>query len=199
MNEANETAMKVLNAATELFAVKGFKETAVRDIATATGMTMSNIYYYYGNKEGLLLAVLEQFWKHMKEGLSRVTELDLPPLERFKLLIETHLKLILGKYRNEAKIAVVEEHEWISNQLHRQALDLYCKELQGLQSLGYVNKNYDVVPLSFYILGSIIWHLRWHKSDGQIPIDKIAEQQVNFVLDGILDRSGSDRRVEEKS
>jgi TetR/AcrR family transcriptional regulator, cholesterol catabolism regulator len=197
-NEVIETETKVLRAATVLFAEKGFKETSVRDIATATGMTMSNIYYYYGSKEGLLLAVLEQFWKHMEEGLSRVIELDLPPLERFKLLVKTHLRLILSEYRNEAKIAMVEEHEWISSQLHRKALDIYRKELQSLQNLGHVDRNSNATLLSFYILGSIIWHLRWHNPDGQVPFDKVTEQLVNFVLNGILNGSASDRQVAEK-
>lgn len=195
-NETSETARKVLDAAAELFATKGFEATSVRDIAAATGMTMSNIYYYYQSKEGLLVAVLEKFWRHMYEGLHGVIESDLPPLERFRLLVKTHLRLVLEEYRNRAKIAVVEERLRVSKQLHREALDMYRKELENLQSFGYIDKGQNVTLVAFYILGGIIWHLRWYRSSGQFSLDQITENYANFVLGGILTGPASGRGTE---
>ena len=59
INENNKTPQKIIDAAVKLFAVNGFKGTSIRNIAKITGMTISNIYYYLGNKEGLLFAILE--------------------------------------------------------------------------------------------------------------------------------------------
>ena len=43
---------KVLQVAIKLFSAKGFKGTSIRDIAQAMNMSISNIYHYFGNKEG---------------------------------------------------------------------------------------------------------------------------------------------------
>jgi AcrR family transcriptional regulator len=41
---------KILEASLDLFAAKGFRGTSIRDIANAVGISISNIYHYFGNK-----------------------------------------------------------------------------------------------------------------------------------------------------
>ncbi len=52
-----ETANKILQTASKLFAEKGFSNVSVRDICKETGTTAPVIYYYFGNKKGLFDAV----------------------------------------------------------------------------------------------------------------------------------------------
>ncbi len=59
MTQPLENKDKLLKTAIDLFAAKGFKGTSIRDIAQAMGMSISNIYHYFGSKEGLMLAILE--------------------------------------------------------------------------------------------------------------------------------------------
>lgn len=60
MDEVLETREQVIKAAIDLFSTKGFNGTSIRAIANAMGMSISNIYHYFVNKEGLMLAILEQ-------------------------------------------------------------------------------------------------------------------------------------------
>lgn len=55
--EHRETAEKILQAASKLFAEKGFSNVSVRDICKETGTTAPVIYYYFGSKKGLFDAV----------------------------------------------------------------------------------------------------------------------------------------------
>jgi AcrR family transcriptional regulator len=48
-----ETAGKILQAASKLFAEKGFANVSVRDICRESGTTAPVIYYYFGSKKGL--------------------------------------------------------------------------------------------------------------------------------------------------
>lgn len=71
----NETKNKILDKATELFALKGFGAVSVRDIAKAVGIKMSTIYYYYESKEALVDDVLSRFekgYRHYFDWLSGV-------------------------------------------------------------------------------------------------------------------------------
>ncbi|HNX48887.1 MAG TPA: TetR/AcrR family transcriptional regulator [Thermoanaerobaculaceae bacterium] len=65
---------RLLAAAVGLFAVKGYAATTVRDILRAAGVTAPVLYYHFGNKEGLFLALV-------REGVEKV---DAARLEAFK-------------------------------------------------------------------------------------------------------------------
>lgn len=49
----------ILQAATWLFAKKGFKDTSMADLSNITDVAEGTIFYHYKNKETLFLAVLE--------------------------------------------------------------------------------------------------------------------------------------------
>lgn len=51
----------ILQAATHLLAVKGYKETSMAELAKATGVAQGTIFYHYNNKEELFLACLQAF------------------------------------------------------------------------------------------------------------------------------------------
>ena len=190
-----ETPTKLIDVAIDLFAANGFKGTSIRDISKLTGMTLSNIYYYFGSKEGLLFAVLERSTCGIVERLRQVCESHLDPLERFKLLLKTHLSLILDTYRKEAKILFLDEEHLIriSKEFQVDILNMYRRQLQNLQSQGYIDKKRNVIALAFDILGVINWHLRWYKPGGAMSLDEVAEEMLAFVLRGVLIPPGRGR------
>ncbi len=49
---------RLLEAASRLFASKGYTATSVRDIVSAAGVTAPSLYHHFGNKEGLFLALV---------------------------------------------------------------------------------------------------------------------------------------------
>lgn len=52
------SAERILNTALDLFAVKGYDATAVREICEAAGITKPTLYHFYGSKEGVLRALV---------------------------------------------------------------------------------------------------------------------------------------------
>ncbi len=51
---------RVLRAALRLFATKGYAATTVRDILRAAGVTAPVLYYHFGSKEGVFLALARE-------------------------------------------------------------------------------------------------------------------------------------------
>lgn len=51
---------RLLSAAREMFARKGYNGTTVREIVVAVGVTKPVLYYYFRNKEGLYLELLRE-------------------------------------------------------------------------------------------------------------------------------------------
>lgn len=54
---AAQTAQRILDAATVLFASRGFADVSLDDVARAAGVTRGAVYHHYANKAGLFGAV----------------------------------------------------------------------------------------------------------------------------------------------
>ncbi len=69
--KSDVTREKILEAATELFAQRGYAGTGVDRLAERSGIAKTAIYYHFGNKEGLLAAVLERAASVWIENIQR--------------------------------------------------------------------------------------------------------------------------------
>lgn len=124
VTETAGTRARVISAASELFATRGFSGTSISAIRAASGVLPSSIYWEFGNKEGLLSAVLEESaenW-HRQAGESARRAFDQSrqtgrhPLEAyFQILAEElterpdflRLLLLLALERREADPATI--------------------------------------------------------------------------------------------
>jgi len=190
MTEPQTNKDRIIRVAIDLFSTKGFKGTSIRDIASAMGMSISNIYHYFGNKEGLWLAILEYSAKGIVEKLRQISELEMEPLARFKLLLDTHIRRSKN-HTKEAKIFFIDEEHLtaegnkINQKIQREILGIYIKELRNLEAMGYVNCK-SLTVLAFNILGVINWHLRWYRPEGSMSLEEISQEIVSFVMHGML-------------
>jgi len=57
----------IMEVATAEFAAKGLGGARIDAIADATHTSKRMIYYYFGSKEGLYLAVLEESYRRMRQ------------------------------------------------------------------------------------------------------------------------------------
>lgn len=76
-----KTRARVLAAATEIFADKGFAGATVEAIASAAAVNMRMIHHYFGDKAGLYVAVLEDLLGHLRQA-------ELRPIEETGTAIE---------------------------------------------------------------------------------------------------------------
>lgn len=193
MDEVLETREQVIKAAIDLFSTKGFNGTSIRAIAKAMGMSISNIYHYFVNKEGLMLAILEQSSKRLLDYLRQISEKEMEPLDRFRLLIESHVR-VAEVFRKESKIFLIDEDHLSpegnekNRQTQREILNIYLKELQTLKELGYFSSR-NLMVLAFNTLGVINWQLKWYRPDGALTMDDVCKEIVSFVMYGLLGES----------
>jgi AcrR family transcriptional regulator len=65
--DPDATRKNIIEIATEEFAEKGFNGARVDDIAARTNTSKRMIYYYFGDKEGLFVAVVEQAYGRIRQ------------------------------------------------------------------------------------------------------------------------------------
>jgi len=67
----HDTRQRVLKAAAELFATRGYAATSISAICRASGALPSSLYWEFGNKAGIFAAVLEDSAKRWLEQSGR--------------------------------------------------------------------------------------------------------------------------------
>jgi AcrR family transcriptional regulator len=87
VRDAEATRQRILDAAEKEFSAKGLAGARVDVIAAGSGANKRMIYYYFGNKENLYVAVLENAYTHMRSEESSLSLDSLDPLAAIRALV----------------------------------------------------------------------------------------------------------------
>ena len=88
----DESRRRILDAAEELFAERGFDRTSFVDISAQSGISRGSIPWHFKNKDGLLMAVLE---RSLRRAVSRELYLEsLPELPALSRVLGDYAKYL---------------------------------------------------------------------------------------------------------
>lgn len=88
LRDKERTRAEILRIATEEFARQGYAGARVDEIATRTSTTKRMIYYYFGGKEKLYIAVLERAYAQARAAEQEVDVDHLDPVTAIRQLAE---------------------------------------------------------------------------------------------------------------
>ncbi|MGQ0676509.1 MAG: TetR/AcrR family transcriptional regulator [Rhodospirillales bacterium] len=89
------TRERILKAATAEFAARGLGGARVDAIARRAGANKRMLYHYFGNKEGLFLAVMERTYAHIRHREERLRLEALPPVAAMRKLVRFTFRYFL--------------------------------------------------------------------------------------------------------
>jgi AcrR family transcriptional regulator len=123
-HDSARTMAEILEVATHEFADKGLAGARIDEIAAATRTSKRMIYYYFGSKDGLYLAVLEEAYRRMRSIEADLHLDDLGPVQALRRLVE----FTYDHHRdNEDFIRLV-----MSENIHRAE---YLRQSKGIRQL----------------------------------------------------------------
>ena len=85
-NDPEGTKRNIIEVATKEFAENGLSGARIDEIAAKTKSSKRMIYYYFGDKDGLYLKVLENAYSKVRETEATLDLEGLPPLEALEKL-----------------------------------------------------------------------------------------------------------------
>lgn len=86
--DAERTRAEILEVATAVFARDGYSGARVDEIASITSTTKRMLYYYFGGKEQLYLAVLQSAYQGVRSAERALAAGDLDPVAAIRRLAE---------------------------------------------------------------------------------------------------------------
>ena len=123
-NDPERTKAEILRVAIHEFGEKGLAGARIDEIAAATATSKRMIYYYFGSKDGLYLAALEQSYSLVRDLEMQLQLDDMDPQTALRCLVTVMFDHHLG---NEDYIRIV-----MSENIHR---GRYLAQSQKIQEL----------------------------------------------------------------
>jgi TetR/AcrR family transcriptional regulator, cholesterol catabolism regulator len=194
----DEKLESILRTAARVFAERGYHQASIRDIARATGVSLSGLYYYFESKEELLFLIQDHAFGTLHDNLERLLEGEKDPHRRLRLLIENHLRFFLA---NMAEMKVL-SHEADSltgdyrrrvNARKRRLTEIATAILRELQPEPPV----DLRVATFALFGMMNWLYNWYRPGKDVPVERLARDIGRLYLRGFLG-SADDATAGEK-
>ncbi|MFZ2510019.1 MAG: TetR/AcrR family transcriptional regulator [Gordonia sp. (in: high G+C Gram-positive bacteria)] len=185
-NKAQQTRSRLLHAAVESFAERGFHGTTTRDLAATAGMSPAAVYVHYPSKEHLLyeLSVMGH-----RKTLAQLDEHDnpgLPPADRLHRLIYAFalhhaLDHTSARIVNYELASLSAEHLIEIRELRRQIVARVGTVVaDGVASGAF--RTTDPRAVNLAILSMNIDIARWYSESGSLTPDALAESYANLAL-----------------
>ncbi len=91
---SNERALRIITAARDEFARRGFAGARVDQIARRAGVNKQLLFYYFLSKRGLFHAVLTQAARELEEALAALAAPSGGPLERLRHTLQAQFDFL---------------------------------------------------------------------------------------------------------
>ncbi len=189
------TRERILAAATEVFARRGFHGTRVADIAELAGIAYGLVYHHFKNKEEILSAIFAERWGDMVRYLYELGGSDL----KFEEKISKMVHFLVETYRHEPHLMTVmineisRSYEFIESHDIEQVLvafDAIEAIIRGGIASGEVREEIDAQLATYSVLGVVEMVLtgyvigRLERSDREDFLRD--ERQLTAMLVGML-------------
>ena len=149
---------RIIKAAMDEFAARGFKGASMDAIAARTHTTRALINYYFGSKEKLYLAVLEHVYCEIRQAESLLDLDHLPPVDAIRRIVEFtfnyyldhegFVRLVVAE--NQAKGRHLEKSKAMRS-LNRTIIDTLGRVIDRGQRDGSFRADLDVVEIHMAI------------------------------------------------
>jgi AcrR family transcriptional regulator len=192
--QSEQTKQQIIEAATQLFARKGFYGTSVSDLTQAVGLTKGALYYHFTDKDALFFAVIESVKNTWGEAVAEVVTGSNNSLTQIEILFKKHAQLLS---RNEFMCFVMSnlmsEMESVDPKYSSVIEDVYEelilfaeKIISSGQSKGEIRSDVDSRLLSLNIVG-ILKGIGCYPKLKRMTINRIAmaDSLVKVLVDGI--------------
>lgn len=88
-----DTRARLIASARQAFATQGYAQTSMDDFTARAGLTRGALYHHFGDKKGLLAAVVAQLDGEMDASLQRISEQAVDPWEGFCERCRVYLRM----------------------------------------------------------------------------------------------------------
>ena len=189
-----ETRAKLIAAARKAFGEQGYAEASMDDFTAEAGLTRGALYHHFGDKKGLLEAVIQQIDAEMAQRLKAISSAAPTPWEGFvqenigyvEMALEPEIQRILLR---DGPAVLGDPSRWPSADGCIAAIQ---KSVEDLQEAGLVRNDIDAEVVARLISGASMDAALWIANAADPPAASGKALPVfKALLEGLLRREAA--------
>jgi TetR/AcrR family transcriptional regulator, cholesterol catabolism regulator len=195
-SKSERTRVRILDAAAEVLAERGYSETRLADIADRAGMKPGSLYYHFASRDELVAEILrigiERSWDLVATAVGRLPS-SATPLSRLESAIRAHTRSIVG--HSSYASAHARCFGQIPSDLaeaHRKDMRAYGEYWHDLfrasQQIGEIDSDIDLFVTRMLSFGAMNWTSEWFRATDPEAVERLADQAVRVIIRGIASR-----------
>lgn len=183
----------IVRVATDLFGQQSYPATSMRDIANAVGVLSGSLYAHIRSKEALLLEIVDAGIGEFLDAVTQASRAYDGAGDRLRAMVGAHVDVVA---RHPEQTLVV-FHQWrylsgdaqvVVRRRRKQYEQLFTDVVRTGVEDGTFAPDIDVRIAVLSVLGSLNWTPEWLSSTGPRPVDEVAQELAEAVLNGVLGR-----------
>lgn len=210
-NDLDTTRVRILEAAGQMFAERGFESTTVRDICQAAGANIAAVNYYFGDKERLYIeAVVRAHRWRLDQATLPNWDANTPPRKRLADFIHTFFRRVLGgpddTWRTRLVMREIMQPTAACAEIAQSNIRPQFEILQGILRELLPDSSDEELHLTafsivgqclfYHVAGPIIRNLVDQCEYSSYDIDKLAEHVTQISLAAIDAKAARSSRAE---
>lgn len=182
---------RIVEAATEVFARRGFFQSTVADVARRAGVADGTIYLYFENKNDILVQLFNLKTRQVFHGFRQAVDSAEGCIEKLRRLVRHHL----SAFAEDRHMAVIYQAETRRNnrvveaqvrEMAKMYTDLVAEIIEAGQQEGIIRRNLYVGLVKQVMVGAMDEVIStWLKADGKYDLISMADPLVELFLKGI--------------
>ncbi len=189
--DREEKREAVLRAAVRRFNTHGFHASSLDDVAATLGVSKPTIYHYFGNKDQVLFECVTRGIEQLRAAADGARQAPGTGLDRLRDFLRRYVGVMIDDFGRclirTADEALAPDSAARLRALKRE-IDQAMRDLirNGLADGSIVTP--DVRLTAFALAGALNWTARWHRADGELSADMVAERMVDLLITGLAPR-----------
>ncbi len=186
----DKVRQKIIDAASELYAKKGFKATSIEEIAEKAGVTIPVTYQYIKNKSEIMRLIMEDMLNIFKENLiSQLKDIE-DPEKKLSIAISLYFRVldqqqdkVLLMYQKSSSLDKASKSKIMEMEVELSRIFGDIIE-DGIKKGIFRNIDVDVASYNIIMLAHM-WSLkRWHLRK-RLSIDDYVDMQMKFIMSAL--------------
>lgn len=159
-NRKQETRDRILEAALEVFAEKGYHETNVDDIVNASNTSKGGFYFHFPSKREIFLTLIDEMGKILVEKIEAEAKTGWTAKEKARLALRKGLQ-IFTKYRELTKFLLIkafatgQAFEEERKKIHANLEKIFQSYLEEAKEDGAISASVDTALIAALWVGAI--------------------------------------------
>ena len=191
---SDKVRRKIMDAASALYAKKGFAATSIQEISEKAGVSLPVTHHYVKKKSEVMRMIMEDVLNIFRESLIRRVQSVDDPKEKlttaimlyFKVVDQQREKVLLIYQKSSSLDKTSKSHVM---QLEVEVSDIFGKIInEGMERGVFKKVDVDLMAYNIIIMAHMYILKRWHFKK-RLTLEKYTNLQLTMIMDALTNVS----------